>query len=172
MAGMPATVDVDWFNGSEAQLKQYAASSMHSTVPTPQANYRVEVTTTINVRSGPSSDQPVVGSLKAGEQMTVLDLAGNEIWSQIGANRWAAFVTGGQRLCVFKVGAPSQIVVDATLMNIRSAPSTTSADVGDLTKGMVLSVSDLAGNDVWVKIGEGRWAAFAKNGQRFMKWLG
>ena len=172
ISGMPTTVDVDWFNGDEAQLRQYAASSMGSGGSLPQANYRIQATTSINVRSGPSTDQAVVGSLKANEQATVLDLAGSDVWSQIGPNRWAAFATGGQQLCIFRVGAPSQIIVAVGQINIRSGPSTTTADVGDLTKNMVLSVSDLSGNDAWVKIGEGRWAAFAKNGQRFMKWLG
>lgn len=172
IAGMPTAVDVDWFNGSEAQLTQYAVSSMHSTIPSPQENYRVEVTTTVNVRSGPSTDNTVVGSLRVGEQMTVLDVAGGDVWSQIGPNRWAAFATGGQQLCIFRVGAPSQIIVAVGQMNIRSGPSITTSDVGDLTKDTVLSVSDLAGNDVWVNVGDGRWAAFAKNGQQFMKWLG
>ena len=170
--GMPAAVDVDWFNGNETQLRQYSTTSMGPSVPTPQTNYRVEVTATVNVRSGPSTDNGVVGSLKVGEQIRVLDVAGSDVWSQIGVNRWAAFITGGQQLCIFRVGSPSQFVVNVGQMNIRSGPSTTAADVGDLTQNMVLSVSDLAGNDVWVKVGEGRWAAFAKNGQRFMKWMG
>lgn len=169
--GMPGTVDVNWFNGDENQLKQYAASRINLVPPPPKAGYRVEVTASVNVRKGPGTNHDVIGSLKVGEQFEVLDLAGGEIWLQIGANRWAAHITGGQQLCTFKAGVPSQIAVAVTQMNIRSGPSKTTDDVGDLTKDTVLNVSDLGGTDAWVKIGAERWAVFAKNGQRFMKWL-
>jgi hypothetical protein len=171
--GMPGTVDVNWFNGDENQLKQYAASTMNpQPVPPPsKTGYRIEVTASVNVRKGPSTNHEVVGSLNVGEQFEVLDLAGGEIWLQIGTNRWAAYITGGQQLCAFKAGTPPQITVIATQMNIRSGPSRTTDDVGDLMKDTVLNVSDLGGTDAWVKIGVDRWAAFAKDNRRFMKWL-
>lgn len=169
VAGISGNVDVDYYNGDETQLRLYAAS--HST-PTPAPNgYRVEVTTTVNIRKGPGTNYEIAGSLKAGTQTAVLDLAGGDIWMQIGSNRWAAYTSGGQQLCVFKAGTPPQIVVAVTQMNVRSGPSKSTADVGDLTLGTVLNVTDLSGTDIWVKIGDERWAAFAKDSTRFMRWL-
>ncbi|MBI1281570.1 MAG: hypothetical protein GC179_25815 [Anaerolineaceae bacterium] len=173
VAGMPGLVDVDWFNGDETQLKLYAASHTTSKPPSPQpdSGYRVEVLSTVNIRKGPGTNFDIVGSLKTGSQSAVLDVAGNDIWAQIGTNRWAAYVTGGQQLCVFKAGTPAQIIVAVTRMNVRFGPSVSTADVGDLLKDTVLNVSDLSGTDVWIKIGDERWAAFAKDSMRFMKWL-
>lgn len=171
IAGMPGSVDVNWFNGDETQLKQYAASSMGPAPVPPKSGYRVEATSPVNIRNGPGTHHEIVGSLKGGEQFEVLDLGGTEIWLQIGANRWAAFVTGGQQLCTFKAGSPSQIVVAVNQMNVRASPSKTSADVGDLTKNTVLNVSDLGGTDAWVKIGVDRWAACIKEDRRFLRWL-
>lgn len=171
IAGIPGTVDVDWFNGDETQLKQYAAASMGPAPIPPKSGYRVEATVPVNVRKGPGTHYEVLGSLKVGEQFEVLDLAGSEIWLQIGANRWAAFASGGQQYCAFRPGAPPQIVVAVTRLNIRSGPSPASADVGDLTRDTVLEVSDLGGTDAWVKIGEERWSACIKQDRRFLKWL-
>lgn len=170
ITGMPAPIDVNWFNGDTNQLSQYSASSMNTASP-PSAGYRVQINASLNVRSGPATTFPVVGNLNAGLQMPVLDLAGQDIWVQTGTNRWVAFATGGQQLCLFKAGSPSQIVVNVSLMNVRSAPSRTASDVGDVIRNNILVASDLGGNDAWVKIGADRWAAFTKDGKRFMNWL-
>jgi len=41
----------------------------------------------LNVRSGPGSSAPIVGSLKVGDLVTVYETVGD--WCRIGENKWA-----------------------------------------------------------------------------------
>lgn len=56
-----------------------------------------------------------------------------------------------------------QMRVLGDTQNIRSGPGTTFGVVGALKKGDIVTPSNTAGNDSWVEIGPGQWAA-VKNG--------
>jgi len=54
-------------------------------------------------------------------------------------------------------------------MNIRAGASTAYADIGDLKAGDIVIAKDFGGNNLWIKIGEGEWAAVQYNGTRYME---
>jgi len=58
--------------------------------------------------------------------------------------------------------------VAVTQLNIRSAPSISSQDLGDLKEGDMLTVLDLSGNDMWVRFGENKWAAHTSGGNPYL----
>ena len=50
------------------------------------ADIRQVTAYSLNVRSGPGSSAPIVGSLKVGDLVTVYETVGS--WCRIGVNRW------------------------------------------------------------------------------------
>lgn len=53
-------------------------------------------------------------------------------------------------------------------MNIRSGPSTSFSDVGNLAAGDVVTAGNVAGGNSWVEIAPGRWAAVEYDGTKFL----
>ncbi len=56
-------------------------------------------------------------------------------------------------------------------VNVRSGPATSFDDVGDLLAGDLIEIRNIAGDDAWVEIEPGRWAAFSYKGDRHMELL-
>lgn len=59
--------------------------------------------------------------------------------------------------------------VISSSLNIRRGPGTNYEKVTALNQGDVVSINSFDGSDVWVEIGEGKWAAFAYRGRRYME---
>ncbi len=55
------------------------------------------LTSTLNVRSGPSLSAPVVGQLAGNQIITINQVRGVDAWGQIGAGQWVAIETVGRR---------------------------------------------------------------------------
>jgi GH25 family lysozyme M1 (1,4-beta-N-acetylmuramidase)/uncharacterized protein YraI len=171
--GINDPVDINTFNGDTAQFQAWVASVQGPQQPTPTGSYRVRVTaSSMNMRSGPSTTQAIIGSAQAGQEFPMTGLGGGDVWLQIGANQWVAFATGGKQFCDVKAaGSGVQIVVSAAKLNVRSGTGTSFAVVGDVPGGTALNVSDLGGTDAWVQVGPSQWGAFAKGTQRLMQWI-
>jgi hypothetical protein len=65
--------------------------------PIEQGIYMRVLAEAMNVRSGPGTNYPVVGSLKRGMTVEAMDVGGYNCWARIGPGRWAAVNTGGKR---------------------------------------------------------------------------
>lgn len=63
--------------------------------------------------------------------------------------------------CVFEVMVPT--------LNVRDGPGIQYRDVGNLYNGERVEAVDVSGQDVWVEIQPGRWAAAMYNGRRYMR---
>ena len=59
--------------------------------------------------------------------------------------------------------------VSVPTLNLRNGPDVNYTDIGDLHAGDVVSIIALDGQDVWVEIEQGKWAAFASHGERYME---
>lgn len=169
--GVPTECDVNWFAGSYEKLVQYAQQQGTTRPPVP-ARARVTVQT-INVRTGPDTSFNSVGVLRNGQTINILGLDGRDVWVQIGVDRWAALSFRGQQFMRVipnddpgEIGLRAQVLVDS--LNVRNGPNSNFADVGDLTKGQIVTVSALSGANIWVNFEPGKWSAFRAGGVSFM----
>jgi hypothetical protein len=83
---------------------------------------------------------------------------GAEIKARVQAERAAA-------------AAPKKGVVAVRSLHIRKDHSTTSAEVGGLTKGNEVTILETwsDGKNTWAKLGPDRWAAIVYNGETLIK---
>lgn len=123
------------------------------TVPaaTDEGNYYA--TSTVNVRSGPSTAYGIVGELSYGDRVTVAGSSGN--WYRINWNNAYAYVSSTYLRPLTAYSPPASSTPDggyyATAnVNVRSGPSTRYAVVGGLTAGQAVSVTGTSGS--WYKI--------------------
>ncbi len=58
--------------------------------------------------------------------------------------------------------------VTALTLNIRSGPGVNFPDIGDLKQGDVVPILNLTGKNMWLRIGEDRWCAFALDHEPFV----
>ncbi|MED4016401.1 SH3 domain-containing protein [Sutcliffiella cohnii] len=127
--------------------KQYASISKTSTTPSTSNSsnsFVGEVTaTSLNVRSEPSSQGKVVGSVKKGQQITVLGQQGS--WYKIQHSNQQAWVSSEY---VKTTSTPSSnsssqktnAVVTASSLNVRSEGSLNGKVVGSLTRGANVTI--------------------------------
>ena len=143
--------------------------------PTPAEPRRGIVTaTTLNVRARPgvSADNPSVGQLRAGAEVTILEewsVAG-AAWYRIGEGRW---VHGGY---VRIVAEPAPIptptppplitrhgIVTATVLNVRARPGMAADNpaIATLSAGAEVTIYETrtVTAETWYRIGENRWVA-------------
>jgi uncharacterized protein YraI len=134
----------------------------------------------VNVRSGPSTTAPSVGSLSGGQSVSVLcQEVGTNVNGPGGATTLWDRMSGGRYVSHSYVkdvvGEPvrcDEIPVTATArqwVNVRSGPSTTAPSVGNLSVGQVVTImcqetgSNVAGPGgatvMWDRIGEGRYVS-------------
>lgn len=128
--------------------------------------------TSLNVRSAPSTSASKIGSIPGGASVTVS--SGNGSWAAVsygGLNGYCSMdylqLTAGAQTTAATTTAPSvseddfsesyagDYTVNATSLNVRSAPSTSASKLGVLPGGTVVTV--LSSN--------GSWAKFSYNGQ-------
>jgi len=63
---------------------------------------------------------------------------------------------------------PPRARVIAQTLNVRSGADSTFPAIDKLRAGQVVPILNLDGREVWVKIGEGKWAALAFRGNKYM----
>jgi GH25 family lysozyme M1 (1,4-beta-N-acetylmuramidase) len=164
--GVVTDCDLNWFDGTMADLLQYAAGVM---LPKPNA-LRLRVTASaINVRNAPSISARDIGDLNRGAELEIRNLGGSHVWVEFKPGQWAAYSITAGKFMDWAAGTPPQVRVTASLINVRSGPDVKYDDIGDLRSADLLDVLSIDGQDVWVEFEPGQWAAFAVNGRRFME---
>lgn len=85
------------------------------------------------------------------------------------ADKAIAAKAAAQRAAV--AAAPKKGVVNVRSLHIRKDHSTTSAEVGGLTKGDEVTILETwsDGKNTWAKLGPDRWAAITYNGETLIK---
>ena len=109
---------------------------------------------TLNVRSGPSTSNGKVKTLKQGDIVNLLERVGT--WWRIAAGQ---FVSGDYIAVITQSQARQGKVVSATL-NVRSGPSTANSKVATLKLGDTVNILEKT-NDGWIRIANGQWVSGA-----------
>ncbi len=108
-------------------------------------------TSSLNVRSGPSTSTSVVGSLSHGTSVSILDKSGD--WYKISYNGINGYIKGdfltlgsaeGATTGTIKLNDPS------SSLNIRSGPDTSKSVIGTVSHGTVVGILGTSGK--WYKI--------------------
>ena len=124
--------------------------------PTP-GKTKVVTATSLNVRSGPSTSNGVIGSLKQNDKVEVISESNG--WSKIKFNGKEGYVSstylkdadGGNAGGGSENPNPSNNkIVTATSLNVRSGPSTSSSKIGSLRQNEVVEV--ISESNGWSKI--------------------
>lgn len=95
-----AGIDLDRYNGSRAQFNAEYGVVVE---PPPDPGTGGEglqlkvIVATLNVRSGPGTNYPVVGSLAEGDVVSPLNVGGQNAWVEVEPGRWAAVQVGEAR---------------------------------------------------------------------------
>ncbi|WGX77233.1 SH3 domain-containing protein [Paraclostridium bifermentans] len=119
------------------------------------SNSKIVTATSLNVRSGPSTSNGVIGSLKQNDKVEVISESNG--WSKIKFNGKEGYVSstylkdsdGGNTGGGSENPSNSKIVT-ATSLNVRSGPSTSSSKIGSLRQNEVVEV--ISESNGWSKI--------------------
>ncbi|WP_460376157.1 SH3 domain-containing protein, partial [Paraclostridium bifermentans] len=121
------------------------------------SNNKIVTATSLNVRSGPSTSNGVIGSLKQNDKVEVISESNG--WSKIKFNGREGYVSstylkdsdGGNTGGGSENPNPSNNkIVTATSLNVRSGPSTSSSKIGSLRQNEVVEV--ISESNGWSKI--------------------
>ncbi|MDV8110457.1 SH3 domain-containing protein [Bacillus sp. BAU-SS-2023] len=121
------------------------------------SNNKIVTATSLNVRSGPSTSNGVIGSLKQNDKVEVISESNG--WSKIKFNGKEGYVSsaylkdsdGGNTGGGSENPNPSNNkIVTATSLNVRSGPSTSSSKIGSLRQNEVVEV--ISESNGWSKI--------------------
>lgn len=166
--GISSDTDLDWFNGSYADLMAYANQNPPNPTST-SLKSRVMVPI-LNIRNGPGINYSKVGELRAGDFVTVKNISGNDAWVQFESSKWCAFAYGGGKFLTIENRTPETMLGKVTVptLNIRSGPGINYPDTGDLHKGDTVQFKALGGRDIWVEIDPGKWSAFYYGGKQYL----
>ncbi len=173
------TTDLNVFDGDFEALKQYAASPIVIIDPPPPINEAEVVNhgpkslearslvSNLNSRSGPSVNYSSVGTLQLGQEISIVDIAGKNVWLESKPGEWSALVYEGvQYMTKTTVEGREGVYFKVTVpeLNIRSGPGINYTAVGKLQQGNIIGVSDISGSDVWVASASDKWCALAYQG--------
>lgn len=176
--------DMNIFNGSLAELQQWAGTAGTGGTSTPPVTgggstgtpttgaalqARVAVTS-LNVRKGPGVHFDKVGTLNLGDTVTVRAVQGSSIWIEFELDKWAAVTLGSQQYMRIETATDGGLQARVTVasLNVRKGPGTNFGIAGQLTNDQAVPVRDLTGGDVWLEYEPNKWGALIFNGQRFM----
>jgi len=93
------SIDINYFNGTEAELLAYADSGPLPPIeppPTPEGFTLTALYDGQNVRTGPGLDYPIVGQLNTGDVIEVEEIAGYSAWVKFDGDKWAAVQYGAK----------------------------------------------------------------------------
>lgn len=133
--------------------------TQHSTYASTPSTYSATVTaTTLNVRSTPSTSGSIIGSFKYNQRINVL--AEQNGWGKVMVGQKSGWIAVRY---VKKVTSPTtNAYVNATTLNVRSTPSTSSAVVATLKKGQAITVLKTSGAWLQIKTPSGKTGWVAK----------
>lgn len=119
--------------------------------PTPTAALRGRVSSpTLNVRSGPSTSNAKVATLRQGDVVNLLERIGT--WWRIGAGQFVS----GDYIAVLSSARKGKVV--SSTLNVRSGPSTGNPRVAVLRLGDIVNILEKR-SDGWIRIADGKWVA-------------
>lgn len=177
VSGISGDTDLNWFQGTYADLIAYAG---HKPTPPPppleETGMKAKVLReTLNIRSGPGTDYKILGTLKKDTEVRFTDLGGMDVWVQSVPGKWSAQFYGGTKyLEILPVEKGSQAIkakVLVDILNIRTGPAITYPISGTLKKGDTITLTDVGGKDAWVQIDLGQWLAHTTGGINFLQVL-
>ncbi len=111
-------------------------------------DYRVNVETKLNVRTGPGTENDIIAQLDDGDVVTVIATDGN--WGCIGKWQWVCM----DYLTEIATGTEYEVDVN-TALNVRTGPSTDYPIIRQLHDGDKVVVFETDGN--WGRIGDDEW---------------
>ena len=152
------------YNGYVGYVSKQYLKEVESTNTKPNTESQTSIKTmrctgdSVNVRTGPSTSERVIGKLNKGDKVQVIYTTSNG-WSRVKYKNNNAYVSA-QYLTEETIEKPSKEETSAkvtkrkctaTILNVRSGPSTKNAIVGKLKKGdIVVVVYEV--NTGWTKI--------------------
>lgn len=115
----------------------------------------------LNVRTGPGTEYPVATKLKKGAIVKPTELKNG--WSKIGTNKWVSHnylsmidnCTIPENGSSYQKITPTNFVVNASALNLRSEPSTKASKVKVLNKGEMVTAFEQHGN--WYHVTAGHF---------------
>ncbi len=125
-------------------------------------------TTTVNIRSGPSTSKTVVGELVRGQRISVTGSARSG-WVKVRFNRKTAYMYGkylnrtGQKLPAAPTRISTGTKITTAALNVRTGPSTAYRIVGSLAEGTGVKITGKfkSGFAEFSYAGAKRWASMA-----------
>ena len=117
-----------------------------TTLPADAATRTGVATTTVNIRSGPSTSKAVVGGLVRGQRISVTGSAGGG-WVKVRFKRTTAYIYGtylnqtGKRLPAAPTKISSGTKITTETLNVRTGPGTTYRIVGSLAEGTGVKIT-------------------------------
>ncbi len=149
---------INWNRGAAYVSASYlipAGSYVPTPTPAPAPNDgNYYATSTVNVRSGPSTGYSIVGTLDANDRVTVTGSSGN--WYRINWNNGNAYVSAsylrpvGMAVPTEPPASSGSSYYATANVNVRSGPSTRYSVVGGLSSGQRVTVTGSSGN--WYRI--------------------
>ena len=143
-----------WYKISSQSGKQgWASSSYIKKIENSNSTNKKEVTaTSLNMRSGPSTNYRVLMSIKKGQQVEFISLNGE--WAKIKYNGVIGYAHNDylKDISIDNDNSTNHesMVVNATSLNVRSGPNTSYQIVGKLIKGSEVKV--ISESNGWSKI--------------------
>ena len=123
--------------------KYLSSSSTESSTTTKYVN-----ATSLNVRSGPSTSNSIIGKLSSGTEVEVISTSNG--WSKIKYDGGTGYVSSKYLSSSSTESSTTTKYVNATSLNVRSGPSTSSSIIGQLSNGEKVEV--ISTSDGWSKI--------------------
>jgi uncharacterized protein YraI len=145
--GIKKVVDINVLNPN------YFSTPIPIPIPIPvEKKYYINITLA-NIRSGPSSSYPVVGTIGLNKEVTVSDVSWD--YSKIGVNQWvfSKFLS----LVTSPLPSTKEYIVNIKLANIRSGPSTSYPIVGTIALNAEVDVYETSNG--YSRIGVNQWVA-------------
>lgn len=97
VSGIGPATDLNWFNGSYDELREYAAAEGR-TDEMPLAGLQACVAVDeLGLRSGPGMNYGRVGKLSRGDVVNVVSVSGDDVWIQVEPGKWAPFRARNKR---------------------------------------------------------------------------
>jgi GH25 family lysozyme M1 (1,4-beta-N-acetylmuramidase)/uncharacterized protein YraI len=166
--GMGAAADVDYFNGSYADLVKYCGTQPTPAVSTTNLKAKV-LASVLNIRSGPGLSYKIVSKMVKDNSVNVINIGGSDVWVQQAAGKWVAACYNGQQLLEMIPDNPFKAESKVDQLNIRSGPGTNYASVGKLKTGDVITFTAIDGKDVWIEFDLGKWSCFKMDSSQYMQ---
>jgi GH25 family lysozyme M1 (1,4-beta-N-acetylmuramidase)/uncharacterized protein YraI len=165
--GIAGEVDLNWFNGTYADLLKYCQAEA-----SPPIGRRAKTKTTLNIRNGAGANYQDIGDLPSGTEVTIGRVDGMDVWVQIDANKWVALAYKGERNARTEaVSGGLRVRVTVNTLNVRSGPGVDQPLIGQLKKDAVVPLKEVNGRDVWGEIEPGKWIAIAFRGNRYVDFV-